>query len=172
VLLETRAEAVAVARCPLVTCLLLPQHQIHRPAPPHMRPRSAQVAEQDGVGAAGVLPGRRRALPGASSQACSRGVGAPGRPRASSCTLPCRHVASTTRAERKGVPRIHRKKSARVANSRVRRSHVGTAAVAAASLSSTLPAVAPSRCPGSGLGRSLGARGKGVSPPGEATTPG
>src|SRR5262249_17301888 len=35
----------------------LPQHQIHRPAPPHMRSRRAQVAEQFGVGAAGVFQG-------------------------------------------------------------------------------------------------------------------
>jgi hypothetical protein len=34
---------------------LLPQHQIHRPAPPHIAPRSAQVAQQLAVGAACVL---------------------------------------------------------------------------------------------------------------------
>src|SRR6516165_7131692 len=39
------------------TSSTLLQHQIHRPAPPHMRPRPAQVAEQIGVGAAGVLQG-------------------------------------------------------------------------------------------------------------------
>src|SRR6516162_8477827 len=35
----------------------LPQHQIHRPAPPHVRPRTAQVVEQVSVGAAGVFQG-------------------------------------------------------------------------------------------------------------------
>jgi hypothetical protein len=35
----------------------LPQHQIHRPTPPHVRPRPAQVAQQLRVGAAGVLQG-------------------------------------------------------------------------------------------------------------------